>query len=232
MPKRTCSIDGCDRAASSRGWCGMHYHRWQRHGDPTVVIEQLPSLVITVCSIDGCEKPAKGRGWCDMHYSRWRNHGDPNIGARHTSTPEEFWALVDSSAGPDACWPWTGKFWDRKQTYGRFWLFGHDDRSHRWAWQLTHGEIVGGLLVCHTCDNPPCCNPAHLFLGTHIENMHDRDEKGRNKARTLAGGSHKLSEAQAAEIRQRWTGGFSTGALAAEFGVSGQMVWRLGTGRA
>lgn len=56
--------------------------------------------------------------------------------------------------------------------------------AHRWAWADRFGSIPDGMRVCHTCDNPPCCNPAHLFLGTDADNAQDRASKGRNGPRT------------------------------------------------
>lgn len=132
----------------------------------------------------------------------------------------------------NGCWIWTGARRDGR--YGTFKHRHRTDRSHRWAWRFTHGEIPDGLHVLHDCDTPLCCNPAHLHLGTHADNMRERDERGRNKPRTRAGGSTKLSAEQANEIRRRWRGrpNANTGELAREFGVSTEMVWRLGTGRA
>jgi len=101
-------------------------------------------------------------------------------------TPKDearFWSKVDKSAGPDGCWLWTaGKF---RQGYGCFDVAGKSVKAHRTAYTLTNGQIphdgsAHGLCVCHRCDNPPCCNPAHLFLGTHIDNVRDRENKGRN----------------------------------------------------
>jgi hypothetical protein len=76
------------------------------------------------------------------------------------------------------CWEW--KAWRDKDGYGR-WnpILGIKFYSHRLMYEITYGSIPGGLLVCHHCDNPPCCNPDHLFLGTNQDNLADRDEKGR-----------------------------------------------------
>lgn len=97
--------------------------------------------------------------------------------------PLRFWEKVDASAGPDGCWLYTGfRKWD-----GYGWLQrGHAATrrsltAHRYAWILTKGSPGAGLQVLHRCDNPPCCNPAHLFLGTHADNMADRSAKGRAK---------------------------------------------------
>jgi hypothetical protein len=94
-----------------------------------------------------------------------------------------FWDRVDRSAGPDACWPWTGAI--NKSGYGSYCVAGGAVRTaSRVAYELTHGPIppgpgYHGLVVMHSCDNRPCCNPKHLSLGTQADNNFDRDQKGR-----------------------------------------------------
>lgn len=93
---------------------------------------------------------------------------------------ERFWAKVDRSAGPDGCWPFIGAC--NHDGYG---LFSTPDAlvaASRVAWEITVGLILGGLWVLHHCDNPPCCNPTHLFLGTNSDNQRDSVAKGRHWA--------------------------------------------------
>jgi hypothetical protein len=94
---------------------------------------------------------------------------------------ERFWSKVDHSSGPDACWPWTGCC--SEKGYGQIGAGGSARtalRAHRVAWELAAGEPVpDGLCVLHNCDNPPCVNPDHLWLGTNDDNVRDRNEKGR-----------------------------------------------------
>jgi len=117
------------------------------------------------------------------------------------ATRRRFWVYVDKSGGPNACWIWTGS---RLPTgYGRISFRGKADYATRVVWELTHGPIPPGLHVLHRCDNPPCCNPAHLWLGTPAENMHDRDAKGRNGTLGKAASTRKLTDSQAREIRYR-----------------------------
>jgi hypothetical protein len=112
---------------------------------------------------------------------------------------EAFWSRV-GVAEEDVCWPWTGPKTDRG--YGLYApLPGVVMRTHRVAYALHNGGIDDGLLVCHRCDNPSCCNPKHLFLGTNSDNMRDMVAKGRNKP--LNGESNpnaKLTSEQARAI--------------------------------
>lgn len=122
-----------------------------------------------------------------------------------------FWPKV-ASGEPDACWPWTGGRNSSKAgyNYGSF-GWADDDRTvarhrnmlaHHAAWRLTFGEPPPGQQVLHRCDNPPCCNPAHLFLGTIADNMVDRDQKER-QARGEWHPKAKLTEELVRQIRTR-----------------------------
>jgi hypothetical protein len=94
------------------------------------------------------------------------------------SNTARFWARV---AKGDGCWSWTGG--TNRNGYGTLHMGGHTIRkpwrAHRFSWVLHNGPIPDGLWVLHKCDNPPCCNPAHLFLGDRRANMLDAAAKGR-----------------------------------------------------
>jgi hypothetical protein len=88
---------------------------------------------------------------------------------------KRFWAKVQRSNG---CWLWTGS--KNQSGRGMFRVGRRTSAANRVAWELAHGPIADGLCVCHKCDVPSCVNPEHLWLGDHLENMADREEKGRN----------------------------------------------------
>lgn len=141
------------------------------------------------CSIDGCTGVVYSWGWCNAHYRQWRRWGDPLIKVYRSKgefSPEWFWSKVDRSGGPDACWPWTMARLPRG--YGVLAYQQRQTYSHRVAYLLDSGFIPDNVpFVCHTCDNPPCCNPDHLWLGTHADNMADMVAKGRERHRNALG---------------------------------------------
>lgn len=142
-----------------------------------------------------------------------------------------FWERIDQSGGPDACWEWQGI---RSQGYGVCWRttdHGLFQKSHRFAWYLTHGPIPEGLFVCHACDNPPCCNPAHLFLGTIQDNNRDKMIKGRQPRVTgEANPSSRLSDDDVSEIRRLRAAGVSRRVVAAQFGIKAGSVTQITIG--
>jgi hypothetical protein len=123
-----------------------------------------------------------------------------------------FWSRVDKSG---ACWLWTLSRHDFG--YGQVVVKRRPRGAHRVAWELMNGPIPEGMSVLHRCDNPPCCNPAHLFLGTDADNAFDKVRKGRAPI--------KLTPAQVLEIRAKHAaGGTNYCALAREYGVTDPMV--------
>jgi hypothetical protein len=133
-----------------------------------------------------------------------------------TNLQERFWEQVDPRDSR-RCWEWQGSRYPSH--YGRIRAAGTSYRAHRVAWTLFYGEIPSGMFVCHTCDNPPCVNPSHLFLGDSAANHKDMEAKGRN-ARGEIHGRAKLTNHDVQIIRARWINGAGVVALAAEYGVS------------
>jgi len=137
---------------------------------------------------------------------------------------ERFWAKVQKSA---SCWLWTGA--RLPFGYGQLSVASRVLKAHRVSWELHLGPIPAGAWVLHRCDNPPCVNPDHLFLGTHTENMADMAAKGRRaKQKGEAHGRAKLSDAQAQTIRFLCMKTLlNQCAIARLFGVSRSIIGRI-----
>lgn len=97
-------------------------------------------------------------------------------------TKQRFLSKVDMR-GRDECWEWTD--YKNRDGYGNFWYDGTIINSHRFMYLVCVGEIPHGMCVCHSCDNPACANPSHLFLGTRRDNMLDMSKKGRARSHIL-----------------------------------------------
>lgn len=125
------------------------------------------------------------------------------------------------------CWFWLGGL--NLQGYGHADWQGKPQRASRLSFSAFNGvEIERGMHVCHRCDNPPCVNPAHLFLGTAKENMQDRKRKGRNANQHGANGPRAvLLPSAVASIRARRASGVLLRVLAQEFEVTEATISRI-----
>lgn len=110
------------------------------------------------------------------HFGTIRRTGVAASGRVLKHTDATFWARVRRGK-EDECWPYIGPKTPRG--YGVITYRKKSWRAHRLAWTLTHGPIPKGKIICHKCDNPPCCNPKCLFLGTNQDNSDDARQKGR-----------------------------------------------------
>jgi hypothetical protein len=144
-----------------------------------------------------------------------------------------FWSRVDV-LGPDECWNWKRT---PSQRYGKYnvrvsgkWALVS---AHRYAYQQEHGAIPDGTFVCHSCDNPRCCNPAHLWVGTNSDNQWDSVVKGRHKNNLppsrIGTGHHsnKLAPCEVLAIRARHASGEAQCALAREYGVVQNAIYKI-----
>lgn len=142
------------------------------------------------CSVDGCDNYGRIFGLCDKHDKRLKKYGSVDGGpANHAPAEERLWRKVDKTSD---CWIWRGN--TTPAGYGRIQSGGKGSptiSTHRLAWELHHKRPApDGMVVMHSCDNPKCCNPAHLRLGTHKENTADMIAKGRHARQAPRGTAH------------------------------------------
>ena len=158
-----------------------------------------------------------------------------------------FWAKVAKT--DDGCWNWTAS--KRYKGYGAFCYYRDDGtlvqgRAHRYSWEIHNGDIPDGMFVLHSCDNPACVNPDHLFLGTNQDNVDDMMRKGRHRPKTRntvcvesgkwkKGTSHwnyRLDDSVIVAIRNDRLCGLSYSILSKKYGVNMSYVFRICTGKA
>lgn len=145
---------------------------------------------------------------------------------------DRFWGNVEK--GTD-CWIWqAGKF---DNGYGQFRVGNKKIKAHRFAWEAVNGPIPEGIKVLHKCDNPPCVNPDHLFLGTNRDNTVDALIKGRiQPAKNLKhfvgeeSPNAKLTDVSVLQIREAFQSGRSKYWIAKKFGIAQSTVTQIVTG--
>ncbi|MFJ5294493.1 HNH endonuclease [Streptomyces sp. NPDC088348] len=172
---------------------------------------------------------------CRKHYMAWHRATPKQArsaapGFSRLSVAERFQSKVQRGA-QDECWLWTGS----QHGFGHGQFFVSKERglaqAHAFALELATGEpCPPGRETCHRCDNPPCCNPVHLYYGTRQQNVDDmwsRDRGRRGSRTTMA----KLTESQVLAIRIRYADGETSTSLASEYGVRSTTITYITTGR-
>lgn len=132
---------------------------------------------------------------------------------------QRFWSKIDRR-GPDECWEWKQV---RKEGYGAFCYGDKRIKAHRLSFMMHHRPLYEGEYVCHTCDNPPCVNPNHLWAGTHAQNMADMAAKGRSNSsqKTGEGNSNStLTIPEVMAIRVLWRNHLPQSQIATFLGCS------------
>lgn len=199
-----------------------------------------------ICSVLFSVRPAAAhrRRYCSVACKAEAMRGQPHPASRPFEAAD-FWSRV-GRRGDDECWPWQG--YCEPHGYGRLSISGRIARAHRLAYEFTYGPIAEGQVIRHTCDNPPCCNPAHLLAGSQADNVADRDARGRTARGDRAGArtkpehhrsllgeespTAKLTEAQVRAIRESYrTGGIGARPLARLYQVSRSLIRAIVQGR-
>lgn len=153
----------------------------------------------------------------------------PEFTPTYTPRGTPFWDRVDVG-GPEDCWEWlSGR---HPQGHGQCTIDGRKVYAHRHAFELTNGPIPVGLVIRHRCDNPPCCNPAHLLSGTVADNARDAVERGRvaRQPRGEASSLAKYSDELIVEVRRLRGDGLTYREIAERTGIEQSYVCRLCNG--
>ncbi len=148
--------------------------------------------------------------------------------AKRRTLADRFWEKVAKS---DGCWLWTGS---TNGVYGSLGVERTHVGAHRLSWELAFGAIPDGLSVLHRCDVPTCVNPAHLFLGTHQDNMRDMADKGRGHGPGIRGSASrfaKITEDDVIDIRTVRALGGTLQAIGAAYGLQKSAVGKIVSGR-
>ena len=189
---------------------------------------------MNICSIEGCGKKVHAAGLCKSHDRRKKLYGDPLIEKQRQyhglTTAQRFLMRIEKVES--GCWHWTGSIIE-KTGYGQFRMDGRPMVASRASWIIFKGEIPkddsahGTQHVLHSCDNPKCVNPDHLFLGNNQKNVDDKLQKGRHRYGISIGKSNTNSKLDEAKVRYIRESSKTQQELAEEFGMSQASIWAV-----
>jgi len=191
-----CTVAGCDREHLCKGFCDSHYRRFRTHGDP--LGGRPPNSTVrspSRCSVDACGRDHYAKGFCRKHHSRFESNGDATTVLK---TPrDEPLRFIHEIKATDECIIWPYKH--LSNGYGQLRINGRVVSAHRYSLEHHSKESCEGWFVLHSCDDPRCVNPAHLRLGTALDNANDAVSRGRN-SRGEAHGNSRLTDEIVREI--------------------------------
>lgn len=193
---RKCSVTGCDNKYRSIGLCSSHWKINKKFGTPT-----------PVC-------------WCGQLSHTNAGRLGASILCEYHFLLERFWENVDIK-GDDECWEWMGS--RTAAGYGVIYHSGNLEYTHRLSLDFDDRPVPPRHHACHTCDNPPCVNPKHLYPGTPMDNVRDKMKRGRQPK----GENHyaaKLSDQEVIDIKAAHASGVWQADLAREYGVDSSHV--------
>jgi len=230
--RKVCSVSGCGEFVHGLGLCQKHYklekYKKERESERRKKRKEAGSLV---CSVHGCDGEVYLKGYCTKHYQRVRKFKATITDScvyRELTIRDRFLLKTSMSDESGGCWEWGG--YKNKYGYGILSSSGLPKQTHVISYEQFVGNIPEGLCVCHTCDNPGCVNPSHLFLATNEENSEDRNRKGR----TLKGDKSPtaiLTEKQVIRIKKMIEKGISNTHIGKKFGVTSWTISRIKCGK-
>ena len=180
-----------------------------------------------ICGVEGCGREHIACGLCHMHRRRLLRTGTTNASLRTMSPEVRFKAKLKQNENT-GCLEWQGSI--NADGYGKFSVNGVIVYAHRFAWELANGPIPDGLFALHECDNPPCCDDTHLFLGTKADNSADMVAKCR-QANGERNGRAKLTEMEVLDAKKLISQGLPYHEIAEILGVSQSCISVIAIGR-
>jgi hypothetical protein len=199
----------------------------RKHQGRANAMRKYPPRVLVLCAWCSKEKlqipsDVVEKNYCDRHCRD----------ADRRSKPADFWSNVDIR-GPGECWPWLGAK-HKRSGHGRYRWNGQERTAHSIAHELTYGETEGkrgtqGVLMRHSCDNPPCVNPAHIIPGTAYQNTKDMMDRGRHKP--ILGEASIWAKLTEQDVRDIRVDERSHAEVARQYGVSAPTISYLRKGK-
>jgi hypothetical protein len=181
------------------------------------------------CTVENCCNKYYAKGYCEKHYLRVKKHGNTEGLKPQAPAKERFFKFVEKT---DKCWNWVG---NKRGNYGGFSIGARTAGTvlaHRFSWELHNNKTIPSkMVVMHSCDNPLCVNPAHLSIGTHMNNTHDMLRKGRHTYIAHVGNKNGKAIINADIVKQIRESNLSNAELGRQFNVSPNCIRGVRTGR-